>query len=72
MTSPPFVIRSSYLSFLIGGKNFVALASQVNAGKSWGGPRSLYVSETLPSYPSPGPTLTPTSRLGQNVVSGEG
>ena len=34
MTSPPFVIRSSYLSFLIGGKKIVALASQVNAGKS--------------------------------------
>ena len=72
MTSPPFVIRSSYLSFLIGGKKIVALASQVNAGKSWGGARSLYVSGKVPTYPSPRPTLTPTSHLGQNVVSGEG
>ena len=34
--------------------------------------RSLYVSGKLPTYPSPKPTLTLTSHLGQNVVLGEG
>ena len=32
----------------------------------------LYVSGKLPTYPSPKPTLTLTSRLGQNVGSREG
>ena len=34
--------------------------------------KSLYVSGKLPTYPSPKPTLTPTSHLGQNVGLGEG
>ena len=33
---------------------------------------SLYVSGKLPTYPSPNPTLTLTSHLGQNVGLGEG
>ena len=33
---------------------------------------SLYVSGKLPTYPSPKPTLTLSSHLGQNVVLGEG
>ena len=33
---------------------------------------SLYVSEKLPTHPSPKPTLTLTSHLGQNVGLGEG
>ena len=33
---------------------------------------SLYVFGKLPSYPSPKPTLTPTSHVGQNVGLGEG
>ena len=33
---------------------------------------SLYVSGKLPTYPSPKPTLTLTSHLGQNVGLGEG
>ena len=33
---------------------------------------SLYVSGKLPTYPSPKPTLTLTSHLGQNVDLGEG
>jgi len=37
------------------------------------GPSSfLYVSGKLPTYPSPKPTLTLTSHLGQNVGLGEG
>ena len=32
----------------------------------------LYVSAKLPTYPSPKPTLTLTSHLGQNVGLGEG
>ena len=40
--------------------------------KSLSGPiGSLYVSGKLPTYPSPKPTLTLTSHLGQNVCSGE-
>ena len=35
-------------------------------------PRSVYVSGKLPTYPSPKPTLTLTSHLGQNVGLGEG
>ena len=31
-----------------------------------------YVSRKLPTYPSPAPTLTLTSHLGQNVGLGEG
>ena len=31
-----------------------------------------YVSKKLPTYPSPKPTLTLTSHLGQNVCVGEG
>ena len=34
--------------------------------------RSVYVSGKLPTYPSPKPTLTLTSHLGQNVGLGEG
>ena len=33
---------------------------------------SIQVSRNLPTYPSPKPTLTLTSRLGQNVSLGEG
>ena len=33
---------------------------------------SSYVSGKLPTYPSPNPTLTLTSHLGQNVGLGEG
>ena len=33
---------------------------------------SLYVSGKLPTYPSPKPTLTITSHLGQNVGLGGG
>jgi len=33
---------------------------------------SLYLSGKLPTYPSPKPTLTLTSHLGQNVGLGEG
>ena len=33
---------------------------------------SLYVSGKLPTYPSPKPTLTLTSHLGQNIGLGEG
>ena len=32
---------------------------------------SLYIVEKLPTYPSPKPTLTLTSQLGQNVGLGE-
>ena len=32
----------------------------------------IQVSGKLPSYPSPKPTLSPTSHLGQNVGLGEG
>ena len=35
-------------------------------------PGSIYVSGKLPIYPSPKPTLTLTSHLGQNVSLGEG
>ena len=34
--------------------------------------RSFYVSGKLPTYPSPKPTLTLTSHLGQNAGLGEG
>jgi len=34
--------------------------------------RSIWVSGKLPTYPSPEPTLTLTSHLGQNVGLGEG
>ena len=34
--------------------------------------RSIYVSEKLPTYPSPKSTLTLTSHLGQNVGLGKG
>ena len=37
-----------------------------------GVPRSLYVSVKLPTYPSPKPTLTLNSSLGQNADLGEG
>ena len=33
---------------------------------------SLYLAEKLPTYPSPKPTFTLTSHLGQNVGLGEG
>ena len=33
---------------------------------------SIQVSEKMPTYPSPKPTLTLTSHLGQNVGLGEG
>ena len=32
--------------------------------------RSIKVSRKLPTYPSPKPTLTPTSHVGQNIYSG--
>ena len=38
-------------------------------GSSFG---SLHVSRKLPTYPSPKPTITLTSHLGQNVGLGEG
>ena len=41
----------------------------LNEGKPFG---SLYVSGKLPTYPSPKPSLTLSSFLGQNVGLGDG
>ena len=60
MTHIPYYIKGSCHQHITGLGQFCA---QVG---------SLYVSGKLPTYPSPKPTLTLTSHLGQNIGLGEG
>ena len=51
---------------------FVVLFFNVQKGVKPRNLRSFYVSVKLPTYPSPKPTLTLSSYLGQNVGLGRG
>ena len=64
--------RTKFSTILVIGISLIAISADVyllfidtNSGLIW-------VSGKLPTYPSPKPTLTLTSHLGQNVGFGEG